>query len=476
MRGAHRIRRSGMAFGAISGWRGLAWPIFAGFFALVFLMGGGSRPDITSLVVLRPLAAIAIGLSLIDITAAEIRAARPALALLGLFAVMTAIQLVPLPPSWWLALPGRNGLGDTYQAIGMSPPWHPISLVPWRTWNSLFALLVPAAAVLSFVRLRPEQQARTASLLLIAGAVSAILAVAQLLGPPRGPLYLYAVTNATSGVGLFANRNHQAFFLACMLPIFALWLLVERKRFGEGPAQLLVITAVVVFVSVLLVATGSRGGLLLGGIGLVSMLLFFGKDARVIQLGRGRRVDARLSILVLAGLAAVAMFSIASRTDALDRFAGGDVESEGRWLYLRPIGRMISNSFPIGDGVGTFAEVFRWFEPEAILRASYANQAHNDVLDLLISFGILGALPLLLGLYLWGRAAIRLWADRRAALPDFAYRLLGLILTLMLATASLLDYPLRVPSLAMVFVLALTLAGGDLRIAQGAKGKRRSGR
>lgn len=448
--------------------------LFIFYVAAVFLMGGGSRADISSLVILRPLAAIMIGVALLDLSAEQLRVAKPTLILLGTMIVLTAIQLIPLPPSWWLALPGRAGLAESYQMSGIALPWHPISLVPWRTWNSLFAFLIPIAGVLLYVRLSPQDQARSASIVLVIGGVTALLAIAQLLGKPGGPLYLYSVTNRSSGVGLFANRNHQAFFLACLLPIFALRILASSNRNEDGGmGRLALVVAVALFVAALLLATGSRGGIVLGGVGFLSMLLFFPKGLQRLRLPGSRSIDSRVVILSLLSLAALLMISISARTDALDRFADGDVEGEARWLFLEPIQQMITHSFPIGNGVGTFSEIFQWYEPEAILRATYANQAHNDLLDLVISFGIFGIIPLALALFFWARAVIELWRMRQGPTSGIAYRLLGVTIMLMLGIASILDYPLRVPSLAMLWVLALTWSTTDVSpVRQGNRGRR----
>ena len=53
---------------------------------------------------------------------------RVPLILLGALAALMAIQLIPLPPGIWTALPGRERYLEAAAAIGIPQPWRPISL------------------------------------------------------------------------------------------------------------------------------------------------------------------------------------------------------------------------------------------------------------------------------------------------------------------------------------------------------------
>jgi O-antigen ligase len=437
--------------------------LFALFLLFVFLTGGASRSEVMSLPFLRVVSALVIGFALVGISRAEIDTVRKPLILCGVMAVLILLQLIPLPPSIWTSLPGRAPLLDTYAALGTDPGWRPINMVPYLGWNSLFSLIVPIAALLAFSRLHWMDKRRTLLALVGVALISALLAVLQISGEPGGSAYLYAITNPTAGVGLFSNRNHQGFLIAAMIPaLVACWQLGQGNG-GFPRIGLPIVAGLILFMFVLLLATGSRAALLLGGGGLIAALVLVPPTARSLTIGfkKKRQLDLRIALPVAAIAITAVLTLLTDRTEAINRLADQSFDEELRFALWPPIGEMLRTSFPVGFGVGTFAEMYRWFEPESLLRLSYVNQAHNDLFDLFLSFGILGALPLLLGLYYWVRALpAALRPTGRQSFDDLLMRRLGLLLVLILAGASLVDYPLRVPSLAVLFVLAVAWATG----------------
>lgn len=439
--------------------------LFGLFLFFIFLTGGASRSEVMSLPFLRGVSALVIGFALVGISRDELQSVRQPLTLCGLMAVLITLQLVPLPPAVWSTLPGRAPLLDTYAALGTEPGWRPLNMVPYLGWNSLLSLVVPFAALLVFARLHWLDRRR---ILLVIGAitlVSAVLAVIQISGEPGGAFYLYAITNPTTGVGLFANRNHQGFLLAATIPILVACWQLSRGNNGFPRIHISVVAGLVAFLFVLLMATGSRAALLLGGGGLIVALMLVEPSARILTIGkkgRQRRIDLRIAVPVAAIILAGMLTLLTGRTEAVNRLAGQSFDDELRFALWQPIGEMLRASFPFGFGVGTFAEMYRWFEPEPLLRLSYVNQAHNDLFDLFLSFGLLGTLPLVFGLFFWFRA---LPGAMHGATPDDPFddllmRRLGLLLILILAAASLVDYPLRIPSLVTLFMLAMAWASG----------------
>jgi O-antigen ligase len=98
-------------------------------------------------------------------------------------------------------------------------------------------------------------------------------------------------------------------------------------------------------------------------------------------------------------------------------------------------------------------------EPVELLGRSYLNQAHNDWLQFLIEGGI-GAIMLLAGgaiaAILQGRRLLKM--HRLGAETQEAW--LGLALLVVLGVASLVDYPLRVPSVMALAIIALAMFSG----------------
>src|SRR3546814_1346825 len=71
------------------------------FLMAVFLMGGGARADIQSLIILRPLAAICMGIAVWGLRREQIAAVRAPLLLAAMVPLIMILQLVPLPPAIW---------------------------------------------------------------------------------------------------------------------------------------------------------------------------------------------------------------------------------------------------------------------------------------------------------------------------------------------------------------------------------------
>src|SRR3546814_9365868 len=56
---------------------------------------------------------------------------------------------------------------------------------------------------------------------------------------------------------------------------------------------------------------------------------------------------------------------------------------------------MIQTYWMLGSGFGSFPGVYKIYEPDALLRPSYLNHAHNDWAELLITGGVPFALIIL---------------------------------------------------------------------------------
>jgi O-antigen ligase len=146
----------------------------------------------------------------------------------------------------------------------------------------------------------------------------------------------------------------------------------------------------------------------------------------------------------------VAGFALA-RSGSLARLAGTDAAAETRAAMLAPLAETARAFLPFGAGFGSFDSVYRRFEPDALLSTIYMNQAHNEPLQLAIEGGAPALLLLAAFGWWWARAAVR---TVRARLPE--QRVSGIAAasaTAILLVSSLVDYPLRTPLLAAVFVL-----------------------
>ncbi|MCU0729848.1 MAG: O-antigen ligase family protein, partial [Sphingopyxis sp.] len=210
-----------------------------------------------------------------------------------------------------------------------------------------------------------------------------------------------------------------------------------------------------VHVAVLL-TIGSRGGLV-----------------ALIMLARSRAFDtikdkvSRRAMAITAGASALAVALLAlvgimrGQLVSVERLLNADVADDMRIRALGTIVDMAWRYFPFGTGAGSFAEVYKIYEPDALLYESYLNRAHNDIVETVLTMG----LPGVIGVVLLAIVIVRGWwlvlrsgrgqgNAARSSKPWQAEATLGLAIITILATGSVLDYPLRVPSLAGLFVLA----------------------
>jgi O-antigen ligase len=429
------------------------WLLIA-FIAFTFLTGGGSRADIQSLIILRPLAVIACGVALLRLRWEQVTAHRFLFGMAAAVFTLVGLHLIPLPPSLWSLLPGRGIIAEIDKVAGLGSVWRPLSMVPSATWNALYALFVPLAVLLLGVQIEREDRFRLLIAILGAGFATGLVGMLQVLGAGDGPLYFYNVTNNGLAVGLFANRNHQGIFLACLFPVLAVFACAGIKTEEQGRFRLgLAIAASVVLVPLLLV-TGSRAGLILGVVGLLSVPLLYRKS----ELLRSKKAKVRrFNLPVVAGAVLVmalgALTMLMSRAEALQRLLASD-KSDDRLLVWPYIAEIAWKYFPVGSGIGSFIEVYRIDEPYALLSPIYTNHAHNDWLELYMTAGLAGLALLAVVIFAFAKATHRAWRSAPAKSRETMFARLGSILLVMIALGSIGDYPLRTPSLACIWVIA----------------------
>jgi O-antigen ligase len=441
------------------GGRAAGLALLAAFLAIVFLMGGSARDDVISLVFLRPLGVMFLGAGLLLLPRQAWRENRLLIALALALPALTLIHLIPLPPALWEPLPGRELVREIGEAAGIGEPWRPISLVPFRSWNSFWAFLVPLAALALALGLQREQSRLLVFALAFVILASGVLGLLQSVGAPGNGFYLYRVTNDESAVGLFANRNHQAMLLAIAFPVVAAAASLSRgTREAVRPKLWLALGTGVMIVPFLLV-TQSRAGLVVGAVGILSApFVYRDPTAQLQPLRKTARVNYRwLGIgAVAAGL--VLTTALVARASSLQRLLSGPADG-GEDLRLRvwgPIADAAWSYFPVGSGIGTFVEVYKVIEPDENLSPLYLNHAHNDWLEMLLTGGLPAVLILAATIWLLGRAVLRALVTQRSdPSSEAVIARLGAAIVIILALGSAYDYPLRVPSLACLFAIAV---------------------
>jgi hypothetical protein len=441
--------------------------LLAAFVLSCAVFGGSSRPDNATMLIVRPLAVLYITVILALPRIRYWQGLVWPMALLGAFGAVIAIQLIPLPPSAWTVLPGHARFTEAALALGRPQPWRPISVSPDMTLNALLALLIPLAVLVGAAGIEPRQRTRLIPVLLIAMIVSALFGIAQMAGSASSPLYLYRYTNRDLPVGLFANRNHQAVFLAMAFPLLRAWTVLPSKIFADPRLRGWLAGACALLMLPVVLASGSRSGLVLTLVAVCATSVIAPWDLGSILSPvdkRSKHADAQRTIrrrrLLVAAVITTVVLVTASvvffgRALSITRIGQLDqAEADLRIRFLPIVWSITRDFFPFGTGFGTFDPMFRLYEPFWALKPTFFNRAHNDFLELLMT----GGLPALLVLItLIGFIVSRLrdvvgagWRHRSTVTTK-----VGIALIMLAFAASLTDYPLRTPGMSMVFALAM---------------------
>lgn len=418
--------------------------VCAAMLTLLWIAGGASRGDAMGQVVVRAGSWLIIVAAILGGPAPSLAGLRPVLLLLMAAIAMPLIQLVPLPPAWWQALPGR----DILLIPGEPAGWRPWTMTPGATRNALASLVVPATMLLILSQASDRAHRWLPTMLIGMAGAATLLGLLQFSGAGfNSPLL-----NDTPGVvsSIFANRNHFALFLAIGCLVAPVWALADRDALRwRGP---LAGGLVLLFVLTIL-ATGSRSGMLLGALALALALVLIGRQLRRRLRGAPRWVLPALvgtAFLVIAGV--VALSFVADRADAITRLIVLDGSEDMRSRARPTVLAMIALYMPFGSGLGGFDPVFRIHEPFALLKLTYFNQAHNDFLGVALDAGLAGVALLAAAILWWLFATVRVW--RAPAGEAVALGRLGSAMILLVLIASLTDYPARTPTIMAILVIA----------------------
>ena len=432
------------------------------FAVLVFLMGGGARGDIQSLIVLRPLAMAFLVYAVLALGKDRFVANRSIVLVAAAWVGLALIHLIPLPPQVWHALPNR-GLAVTIDGmVGLEALWRPLSIVPSRTLNALLSLGVPLASLLIALNIDRDKALPLVALLTIAALASAVVGLLQVIGGNGNAFYLYRVTNDGSAVGLFANRNHNAMLLA-MGPAFiatcaALFPVAREAMRGR---EWLAAAMAILLIPFILV-TQSRAGILLGLVGLVAAWWVYIPPLESAQRRRQTSlIDPRIIAGTIATLALVGTTFYFTSGNAIERVGRSDTTTEELRLQIwGPTASTALDYLPFGSGIGTFVEAYQVTEPADALRQQYINHAHNDLLEVLLTGGLPAIVLIAIAAFIILKRGFGFLKARNSSRQEMVIRRLGATILLILLLGSAYDYPLRTPTLAMVFALGVVFFAG----------------
>ena len=343
----------------------------------------------------------------------------PLALLVGLVLVQLGLGNRPLA-HWALAPPGPldvpPSLPTVFLALGTVAPAHTArSLLLLLTYAGVYVLVV------NLVRTRPQLDRLVGTLLFLGG----ILAFSGLLDNLAGEAWLLrwgesASTGRLSGT--FVNPDHFASWLA-MLICLGLGYVMARGATGSSRAPLLQVLRsregreqaarrflpfpALLVMALALVFTLSRAGVLSL---LVAGMLMLGL---LWAVGRIRLSLAVVGVLLAATVGYGAWIGL---EPLLARVRHADYAV--RWVQWATTLPMIREFPVLGVGLGAYRDAYHAFQPAALLPGKvYYPYAHNDLLQLVVELGMVGAALILFMAWRVGRDLVGAHLLGRASCP-----------------------------------------------------------
>jgi O-antigen ligase len=437
--------------------------LLAVFVMLALVLGGGGSPNpLTEVILEGVFVCVVLAWLWLPGRRAGAEGVRPDPLAYGLIAatlVIPVVQLIPLPPSLWHALPGRGDEIAALSLIGKQSSWRPISLSPSRTFASLLAIVPPLFCFYAVTRLELHERRLVLAAVLAMAVATALLGALQLSAGGQG-ISFYRDHHVGWVTGFQANRNAAAdVLLVGLLALAALaapYLVGGRQRrplaLDVGPLSLLSGGIALVLLAATAM-TGSRAGILLLLVAAAGSLLIFSIARSATRSLSLSWAATMLAVVVAAGLAIVyvtlsgtALFNVVARFSATD--ASRPAIWKDTWFALKEY-------WPVGFGMGGFEPAMLPAERLEVLTPSVPNRAHNDFLEIGLEAGLLGYAMVVAAIGLCLAMALRGWR----AVPDMRRQIVfGLGVLIVIALHSVVDYPLR----SMAVASLAGVAGGML--------------
>lgn len=122
---------------------------------------------------------------------------------------------------------------------------------------------------------------------------------------------------------------------------------------------------------------------------------------------------------------------------------------------------MSTSSLPIvkdhiwlGTGLGSFEDIYRLYENADVINSSYVNHAHNDYLEWIVETGVAGGVLLIVFVSWILKIIIKVWR-RSQSKNNQAFRQAASLSILAVLIHSIVDYPLRTPTISLLAALCL---------------------
>lgn len=331
-------------------------------------------------------------------------------------AIVIFVQLLPLPFDAWF---GRTALfqgGDETRFAGTHPGGTTLSMTPAATWAAAVSLLVPLSFFGATLQLGHMQRMRLCWIMLGVGAVSLALGFLQVAQGVSSPFRFYEMTNPTEAVGFFANRNHFAAFLNVTLVLSALWLtqtleLSLEKGASKTQSILWFAAAAAFFVSIVagLMMARSRAGAFLALVALAGIVVMVFRHSWAHRAQHLPQRKTKLGRTSLALVLFAALFALQFASAGLVARFEGDFADDLRLPLNVTTFKTAFETLPFGTGLGSFVPVYATVEKGEDTVPPFVNHAHDDLAEVLLETGLMGAVFLIIFLGWFGRRTFAVW-------------------------------------------------------------------
>ncbi|MGX7872035.1 O-antigen ligase family protein [Mesorhizobium sp. ORM6] len=381
---------------------------------LSLLIGGGTASGLytETLIEIAAIVSAAIVLS----RSSEQVIPRAVLWLLALVLAVFCFQIIPLPATL---------LDGLRPGVLLANPWLEgetrlrfVSVGVGRTIECLLYFVAAAAFFLGVMRLRAEQVCGLLPFFFMGVICNGLAAAIQY--SLSDTVAMEGLLPFTINAGLFANQNHFSALLFVSIP-FVVYYGLFRGHLLSGALGLITLL-------LLLLAAGSRAGILIGLAITVISVVFLSARSRIGGYG---------ILTIFIGLSVYTM-------GAWTKIEAKVVDPAfGRAEFARTTIEGIEQNWVTGVGFGTFPKVYQIYEKGGMIFKSFVNHAHNEYLEIALEGG-LPAIIMVAGyvvLLLVSSLRIRAEPLQKAAFLSVSFLLVH----------SLVDYPLRTAALAMTF-------------------------
>ena len=397
--------------------------------------------------------------------------------IVGFFLLVTLFQLIPLSQGTlaWLSPVRERILTETAGILGRDMGTNALAYsVPkaFARWGFIVSLGLFFWVCVSLGRDRKVFKAMV-WVALGFGIFEAGYGLAQVLIPGVGVWWVpYDFTTPGCASGTYINRNHFAGLMEMLWPV-ALGVTLAQGEWGERQGikamlsgdrvntQILMFLIVTLMVVALLFSR-SRAGIVGSFVGMAALLW-------MLRSVSGRfRWGFRITLLALVALVAVYGGQIGF-DKIVERFLDTERGAGGRMEIWVPTWDMVKDH-PAGVGLGNYEVVEPVYVDPGRAGVRYRH-SHNDYLQLVAEVGWAGAVPLVVGFFLFLVRGI--WRVRRIGFDVGRFRLMVSVGALAGLCAmgfhSFFDFNFQISANQVYFVLLLALVEAGLwpKVAHG---------